>query len=94
VGLNVPAGGSVFAQAQRPDGTCGIKLALDLYAPSGAVLGSDTDSGPSSCPRIEGAGESAFAWARALPAGHYTVCVREASDRRPVLGYVLSVSVQ
>jgi hypothetical protein len=94
VGVDVPAGGAVFAQAVAPDGSCTANLAVDLYDPRGELLGGDTDSGPGSCPRIEGADASAFPWARALQAGRYTVCVREAGDRRVVPAYVLSVNAE
>lgn len=90
IAVNVPERGTVFAQAVSLAGTCTANLAIDLYSPDSRPLGTDADSGPASCPRIDGNAPD-FPWARQLPAGRYTVCVREAGDRRPVTGYVLSV---
>lgn len=84
--LTVAAMGSVFAQAVNPNGQCTNNIVLDLYGPDGAWLGSDADSGPASCPRIDG---SAHSWARSLATGTHHVCVREANNQL-VGAYVLS----
>lgn len=89
-GLDVPAGGGVFAQATHDAGQCTDNLALDLYDPSGRPLGADSDSGPGGCPRIDAGDASSFAFARSLPAGRYAVCVRE-NNNRPSNTYQLSL---
>jgi hypothetical protein len=89
-GVEVPAGGGLFAQAVNPNGQCTHNLALDLYGPDGAWLGSDTDAGPSSCPRIDGL---VYPWARALSQGLHRVCVREVNNNL-VDAYALSIHIQ
>jgi hypothetical protein len=84
--MQVPADGSVFAQAVGLNGQCNNNLVLDLYRGDGTWLGTDSDAGPASCPRVEG---SAYPWARGLAEGTYAVCVREANNGI-VGGYVLS----
>ena len=91
VAVDVPAGGALFALATAPNGACTDNLALDAYDPRGNALGSDADSGPFGCPRIDGRDPALFTWARGLPAGRYTVCVRENSDRRAVPAYLLAL---
>jgi len=87
-GVTVEAGGSVFAQAVNPNGQCTNNLVLDLYGPDGRFLGTDSDAGPASCPRIDGA---VFSWARALSAGVHRVCVREPNNN--IVGaYALSLA--
>lgn len=87
-GVAVQANGTLFAQAVNPNGQCTNNLVLDLYGPDGAFVGTDSDAGPSGCPRIDG---SVYAWARGLPAGTYNVCVREPNNN--IVGaYALSVA--
>ncbi|MBL8685609.1 MAG: hypothetical protein JNK05_40910 [Myxococcales bacterium] len=87
-GVTVAASGALFAQAVNPNGQCTNNLVLDLYGPDGAFLGTDSDAGPAGCPRIDGA---VYPWARGLPAGTYSVCVREPNNN--IVGaYALSVA--
>ncbi len=86
----VPAAGRLFAQLSTFEGQCSASLVLDVYGPDG-LLGSDSGSGPFGCPRVDGRDLTAPDWARALPGGRHTVCVRQGSDRRAVQGYVLSL---
>jgi hypothetical protein len=89
-GVEVPAGRGLFAQAVNPNGQCTHNLALDLYGPDGAWLGSDADAGPSSCPRIDGL---VYPWARALAQGLHRVCIREVNNNL-VNAYALSIHIQ
>lgn len=94
--LSVGAMGRVFAQASTANGLCPANLALDLYRMDGSalrLLGSDFNSGPYGCPRIEGADIAGnFAWAATLSAGTYYVCLRNSSaGREPVSSYALSL---
>lgn len=96
--FDVPAMGRVFARANYPSGLCvSGQLALDLYGPMAAYLGSATTSGAFGCPQIDGAylngTTQVFPWARDLAAGRYTVCVRNPATGRPAVdGYVLDLA--
>ncbi|MEZ4408565.1 MAG: hypothetical protein R3A52_19130 [Polyangiales bacterium] len=96
--VEVPSGGRVFARAAAPSGLCytGSVLAIDLYDPSGRLLGSNTSSGAFGCPMIDGPDTRTppiFTWARDLPAGRYALCVRNPQSGRAAVGdYVLDVN--
>lgn len=99
--VDVPANGRVFARVAAPSGFCyggtTSLLAVDLYSPEGRWLGSNTNSGPSGCPMIDGsnsAGAGVFPWAAGLAAGRHTLCVRNPSSTRTAVGdYVLDWNV-
>ena len=99
--VDVPAGGRVFARVAAPSGFCyggtTSVLAVDLYSPEGRWLGSNTNSGPSGCPMIDGSNSAAsgvFPWAAGLAAGRHTLCVRNPATTRTAVGdYVLDWNV-
>ena len=76
----------MFAQLASTSGACGAQIAVDLFAPDGSLIGSNAQSGPFQCPRIDGRDAALSPWASALPAGRYNLCVRGLAT-----GYVLSL---
>lgn len=86
--ITVAQGGAIFAQAVNGNGACNSNFVLDLYREDGTWLGSDADSGPFGCPRIDG---TANAFATSLSAGNYVVCLREGNGN--IIGsYALSLN--
>jgi hypothetical protein len=110
-GVAVGTGQTLFARVNTSTGLCrggaNYDISLDLYDTAGRLLGGDNRSGSGGCPRINGglaSDATNYPWARNLPAGTYTLCVRNAAsvnnnppattDHAPVEDYVLDVNVQ
>jgi hypothetical protein len=90
VAVAVAQSGAVFAQAVSANGACNNNFVLDLYDARGVWIGSDSDSGPFGCPRID---SGANPWAASLAAGNYLVCLREGNGFITG-GYALSINAR
>lgn len=95
--VTVAANGSLVARANASSGFCysgtTTTLSLDVYDANGRLLGGDSNSGSFGCPRIDSRDPSGnFAWASMLPAGDYSVCVRNrATGGAAIPNYVLDL---
>ena len=89
--VDVPGGGSVYAQTSDGVGGCATDTTLTFFDDSGALLGEDTDDGPApGCSEISPVRD---AWARWLSGGTYYVVV-QAMNTQAGGSYSLSVNAQ